>query len=123
MNQSTQTNAESPKGEVARLLAAVRSQGSQDTYGGKRNDTRFSDGFLLEFTTDLKKPKLTAPTSLHNMSENGCAFWARKKVRPRTLVYLREPSEDGKNPWIQAHVTHCTVGIRGFLVGVKFEAE
>jgi hypothetical protein len=118
------TNQPKPtRPEVELLLRSAKSTGEGDTYPGKRGATRISEGLQLEVTKDPSKSKGTFASTLHNVSESGCAFWFRQKLDRRTKMYLREFSPDNSLPWIDSFVTHCTQGIRGFLVGVSFRAD
>ncbi len=105
------------------LLRSAKSSGEADTYLGKRGATRIAEGLQLEVTNDPSTSRNTFACSLHNVSEGGCAFWFRQKLERRAKVYVREFSTDNSLPWIDALVTHCTQGIRGFLVGVSFRGD
>ncbi len=107
--------------EVELLLRSAQSSGDADSYSGKRGATRISESLQLEVTKDPSKPGGTFATTMHNVSEGGCAFWFRKKLDRRTKLYIREFSPDNSRPWIDAFVTHCTQGIQGFLLGVSFD--
>jgi len=108
--------------EIGRLIEAVRSGGDADAYAGKRHATRFAEGIVLELTTDPARPDRTQTVYMHNMSEGGFAFWSRHRIEMRTSIHVRELAEQpGARPWLPAQVTHCTVGIRGFLIGARFD--
>jgi len=106
---------------VSLFLSRVCANADPDSYSGKRDTTRFSEGVSLEVILDPKKPTRISNVYMHNASQGGCAFWAKKKIEPRTPVRLRAYTEEGEDPWIETSVTHCTVGIRGFMVGVAFD--
>lgn len=74
----------------------------------------------FEAAFDKSDPAETVPVMMHNVSDIGLAFWAKRAIGPGTDVYLREFSDDKDCAWVGAHVTHCTPGIRGFLVGAEF---
>ncbi|MEK6798751.1 MAG: PilZ domain-containing protein [Planctomycetota bacterium] len=114
--------AKADQQEIALLVAAANATGELDGYPGKRIARRTKEGLWLEITTDPKKPGSTSSVAMHNVSESGFAFWCKHKLAPRLSVWVREFSEDDSRPWIPAEVTHCTVGIRGFLVGCEFNA-
>lgn len=107
---------------VKELLAAVRRGGRQDRYAGKRKSSRFSDGSLLDMTTDPNDPSALHTVYLHNLSESGFAFWARMRLEPHAAVFIR-CSDEGDQAWIPGRVTHCTHGLRGFLVGGQFQLD
>jgi hypothetical protein len=107
--------------EIKRLIEAVRLEGEPDQYAGKRHSTRFADGLVLEMTTDTNRADRSHMVYMHNISDGGFAFWSRNKIPTRSTIFIREPAEHGHRPWIKALVTHCTFGIRGFLIGASFE--
>ena len=106
--------------EVENLLRSAQSSGEADFYAGKRGTTRISENLQLEVTKDPSKPDARFAATLHNVSEGGCAFWLRQKLDRQAPVYVREFNSEGPLPWIAALVSHCTQGIRGFLIGVSF---
>ncbi len=107
--------------EIRRLVRAASEQGDHDQYAGKRGTTRVEDAVLLEVTTDPEQPSASWTVYMHNISEAGLALWSRRNVTVRTFIFVRECSEDELNPWLPAYVTHCTMGIRGYLIGAAFE--
>lgn len=108
---------------VSVFLSRVCANAEPDSYSGKRDATRFTEGAAIEVMLDPKKPSRVSNVYLHNASDGGCAFWSKKKIAPRKAVRVRAYAEEGVDPWVKACVTHCTVGIRGFLVGVAFDVE
>jgi hypothetical protein len=124
-HMATQTNKLSPaiQAQVGRWIAAAGASGEADGYAGKRHATRFADGLYLEVTLDPAKPSATWGVYMHNVSGGGCAFWSKREVPLRGMVSVRHCGEDGPGPWIAARVTHCTRGLRGFLVGVSFQGQ
>ncbi|MDO8629408.1 MAG: PilZ domain-containing protein [Phycisphaerales bacterium] len=120
MEQSKTAKATFDKDEVRRLVSNAESSGEHDTYAGKRNSIRFAEGLQLEVTDDPSKHSVPMAVTMHNASNGGCAFWCKRKLELRSRLFLREFSADNSLPWLPAHVTHCTQGIRGFLVGVAF---
>ncbi|MBI1826149.1 MAG: hypothetical protein HY287_04220 [Planctomycetes bacterium] len=106
--------------EIARLIAAAGDTGEVDTYAGKRCQPRVSEGLQLELTTDASGSGKCRPVSMHNISERGFALWSKQKIDRSTRVFVRQFTAEGPRPWIPATVTHCTVGIRGFLIGAEF---
>ena len=106
--------------EVDRLINAAGEGGEADWYGGKRHSTRVSEPIQLEVCEDLQVPGKSWPVSMHNISAGGFALWSKRKVEPKKRLYVREFTEYGSATWLPAYVTHCTVGIRGFLIGAAF---
>ena len=107
--------------EIARLVETAAQQGEADQYAGKRHFTRFAEGMRLEVTLNPAQPSGARGVYMHNVSDGGFAFWSKKEVPARTTMFVREYTEDNSQGWLKARVTHCTVGIRGFLVGAAFE--
>ena len=108
---------------VSLFLSRVCPDAGPDAYSGKRETKRFSEEMPLEVMLDPKKPTRISNVYMHNASVNGCAFWHKKKIAPRTTVRMRAYGDEGVDPWVTACVAHCTIGIRGFLVGVTFDVE
>jgi hypothetical protein len=106
---------------VSRFLSRVCVGADPDSYSGKRDATRYTEGAPMEVMLNPKRPSRISNVYMHNASEGGCAFWFKKKIESRSTVYIRACAEEGVDPWVKAHCTHCTVGIRGYLVGVAFE--
>jgi hypothetical protein len=75
---------------------------------------------LLDITTEPKGPAEWRTVYMHNVSLGGCAFWSKRALSHKTAVWVRQVVESGQAPWLAAEVSHCTVGIRGFLIGVSF---
>ncbi len=107
--------------DVARFVERTGGGGEPDSYSGKRQSTRFSEGVTLNVTPDPAMPSATMTVYMHNVSQGGFAFWSKRRMFPRTTVFVREYTGDDAQPWLRAHVTHCTVGIRGFLIGAAFD--
>ena len=106
-------------GELRRLIKAAGNYGAADDYAGKRTGTRFAAGLLLDVTTDPADSSAVWPGQLHNISEGGFSFWSKRQVEYRAIVYIREFSPDGSGVWVPGQVIHCTLGIRGYLVGTR----
>lgn len=109
--------------EIKRLVNNAGEDGLPDKYTGKRSATRFAVGMQLDVTTDHTVSSLTWPVTMHNISESGFAFWSRQQLRNGREIYVREFSSDNSSPWLPALVTHCTRGIKGYLVGAEFSAS
>lgn len=107
--------------EINRLVVTAGEDGAPDEYAGKRDSTRFAVGMRLDVSTDPDVPSCTWPAIMHNISEGGFAFWSKRQLRQDGSVYVREFSADNSAPWLPACVTHCTVGIKGYLIGAAFD--
>lgn len=111
-----------PTEEVIEKLVGAASQcGQADRYAGKRRCPRFADGVLLEITTDPRQAAEWKTVHMHNVSASGCAFWSKRPLAIRTAVWVREVTDSEPEPWLPGEISHCTLGIRGFLIGVSFE--
>ncbi len=109
------------RSEIKRLVEAAGGLGDPDGYAGKRGSTRFAKSLQLEVTTDPENFPASRVAAMHNISTDGVAFWSKKDASRGSTLYVREfCSEEVPHPWLQAQVTHCTVGIRGYLIGVAF---
>ena len=108
--------------DIARLVATAGQAGEADMYAGKRHFTRFAEGMRLEVTLNPTQPSGSWGVYMHNVSDGGFAFWSKKEVPARTTLFVREYTDDSSQGWMKAKVTHCTVGIRGFLVGAAFNS-
>ncbi|MFH1111114.1 MAG: PilZ domain-containing protein [Planctomycetota bacterium] len=106
--------------EIRKLVTSAERQGTPDRYPGKRRRTRFTAGMRLEITTDAAIPSSSSHVIMQNVSEGGFAFWSKRELPEHTPLFVREFSRDGDGEWMAAHVRHCTVGIRGYLVGAEF---
>ena len=115
-----QSKVVADKREIRRLVSAAVAQGAPDTYAGKRASERIAAGMRLDVTTDPAVPHCAWPVVMHNISDGGFAFWSKIQLRNRTEIWVREFSADNDAPWIPAQVTHCTVGIKGYLIGAAF---
>ena len=109
--------------EVRRLIAAARRRGTSDDYTGKRDGARFAVKMPLEASTSPADSSAAWAVQLHNISESGFSFWSKQQVAPRSSIYIREFSANRTHPWVPGKVTHCTVGIRGCLVGCRIDRE
>lgn len=107
--------------EVAHLIRMAAEHGTPGSYTRKRGAPRTMDGLRLELTTDLQHSGDVHAVSMHNISKSGLAFWSNKQFKRNTTVYVRGFSADQPRPWLKANVNHCTGGMRGLLVGVKFD--
>ncbi len=106
--------------EIQRLVTTAGVDGEPDEYTGKRASTRFAVGMQLDVTTDLTASSCHWPVIMHNISDRGFAFWSKRQLRNGGDIWVREFSADNSAPWLAANVTHCTVGIKGYLIGAEF---
>lgn len=74
----------------------------------------------LDVTTDAADDSCAWPVTMHDISDRGFAFWSKRRLRNGACIFVREFSADNSSPWLPARVTHCTVGIRGYLIGAEF---
>ena len=102
-------------------MTSAQEQGAPDRYTGKRQQMRFSAGMRLEITTDPGMPSASVHVIMQNVSEGGFAFWSKRELRQHAPLFVREYSDEGDREWVAAQVRHCTVGIRGYLVGAEFD--
>lgn len=107
--------------EIERLVTEAGVDGEPDAYTGQRASTRFAVGMRLDVTMDPALPASTWPVIMHNISDGGFAFWSKKQLRNSSEIWVREFSADNTAPWIPARVSHCTVGIKGYLIGAMFD--
>jgi len=107
--------------EVELLLDSARSTGESDSYAGKRASSRITEALQLEVKIDQPRQPGPHATTMQNISETGCAFWFRNKLDRGAKVFIREFTGDSSMPWIEAFVARSTQGLKGYLVGVRFE--
>lgn len=103
------------------LVGIAKEQGEPDSYAGKRTWTRYRTGMRLDVTNDPTDPSVVCSAIMENVSVGGCSFWTKRRLPQDTRVFVREFPTDEETEWLPAAVHHCTVGIRGFLVGVAFD--
>jgi len=106
--------------EIKRWLETAEQNGEFDNYAGKRSTPRFVEGMPLQVSMNPSLRTESFGGHMHNVSETGFAFWSKTEVAPRTTLYVRDANLDGNGGWLEAWVTHCTRGIRGFLIGAAF---
>lgn len=107
--------------EVGHLIRMATEYGTSDSYTGKRRTPRIKDGLRLELTIDPQQSGDVHAVSMHDISKSGLALWSKKEFKHNTIVYIREFSAGRPRPWLKSRVNHCTSGLRGFLIGVKFD--
>lgn len=107
--------------EISRLVFEAAQVGIPDRYKGKRECTRYAAGLLFDVTADPHEPGEARPVSMHNISYGGFAFWSRTQLALGQSLAIGEFTQDGHHVWLWSMVTHCTRGIKGFLIGVQFD--
>jgi hypothetical protein len=120
MDSPHETSPKADPDEIKRLVDVAGETGQPDHYSGKRGAARFRAGMQLDVTTDPGEPACTWPVNMHNISSQGFAFWSKRQLRQGAEICVREFSSEDSAPWLPARVTHCTVGIKGYLVGAEF---
>jgi len=111
----------SDTGATIGLVALARKQGERDVYSGKRTWVRFALGMQIDVTLDPTLPDSSWQVIMHNVSGGGIGFWSRREIPAGTLVHISDHSADQRLVWLPAHVIHCTVGLRGYLIGASFD--
>lgn len=106
--------------EIERLVHTASTDGERDDHAGRREVVRFAVGMRLDVTTNPGDEAVIQPVTMHNISEHGFAFWIKERIDRRQNIWVREFSPDNSKGWVAAQVTHCTKGIRGFLIGAEF---
>jgi hypothetical protein len=108
---------------VRRLVKVASRGGPVNDYTGKRAATRFGSDIWLEATTDPADATATWPAELHNISESGFSFWSKRRLGYGSSVFIREFSADRAHAWLPGKVMHCTIVLRGFLVGCRIDRQ
>jgi hypothetical protein len=120
MSTTPKPTPEDQAREVTRLLTQAARQGHGDLYEGKRREQRYTAPYALE-ADGVGDPPQNVPVILQDISANGLACWSKRKLPEEAAVRVREFTSDDSGVWLSARVTHCTPGIRGFLVGAEFD--
>lgn len=121
-NSSTSSGTNpSSNADLAELVEMAKEVGQADSYAGKRNNTRFKVGERLDICTDPQNASTCSVASLHNISNDGAAFWMKVQQIPGNSLFVRQFLSSGETGWVASEVRHCTRGIKGFLVGVTFK--
>ncbi len=102
------------------LLSAAREQGKPDVYPGKRGWLRYDLGMRVRISTDPTLETAAFYVNLHNISGGGVGFWSKREIKPNTRIYIYDALDQSKPSWIAATVRHCSLGMRGHLVGAQF---
>jgi hypothetical protein len=107
---------------VARLIQVAKTRGSADVYAERRRTKRVAEGIPLEVTFDPLNESASFAVTMRDISEGGVSFWSTGEMDLGVKLHVREFSP-GKSPsWIPVRVKHCTMAVRGYLVGAAFEA-
>lgn len=107
--------------EIDRILVDAARTGAADFFGGKRAQLRFQARKPFEMEADVNDSRLNFAVALHDISATGLSCWSKHRLEDKAPVRLREFTGDDSGVWIAARVAHCTPGIRGYLVGARFE--
>jgi len=107
--------------EIARIVTSAARTGSGDFYGGKRAHKRFVSPVAFEMDAETSAGRDRYSVALHDVSASGLACWSKHRLADDAPVRLREFSGDDSGVWLSARITHCTPGIRGFLIGAEFD--
>lgn len=105
---------------LRKMMELAADTGEPDVFLGKRRWVRYEVMMRLEAA---QASGSSAPWSVvaQNVSGGGVAFWSRGRLAPGTAILVRPWSATKTEPWLTATVIHCTVGIRGYLVGAAFD--
>ncbi|MFQ5590648.1 MAG: ATP-binding protein [Phycisphaerae bacterium] len=103
------------------LLELARNQGDRDTYAGKRRWVRYTLGMQIDVTTDPTVDGETWSVITHNVSGGGIGFWSKRELEVGSEVYILDHAAGTTPTWLPARVAHCTVGLRGYLIGASFD--
>jgi len=114
--------SDATESEIKPLVQSAGEENHADDSTCQRGSTRFAVGMQLDVSTDPGAPNCTWPVTMHNVSDTGFAFWSKRQFRMGSEIYVREFSANNDLPWGRAAVTHCTTGIKGFLIGAEFSA-
>ncbi|MCH8220486.1 MAG: PilZ domain-containing protein [Proteobacteria bacterium] len=113
--------------QVARLAFGrteiVLEIGEPDTYAGKRAWTRYRLGMRVEATTDPTRSSASWHVNIHDVSGGGIAFWSKEKRPIASAVWVRDYIEKDRRKWLKGRVAHCTVGLRGHLIGLALDEK
>lgn len=112
-----------PSAEVSDWVESAKECGQPDTYAGKRGGIRFKVGERIDVSSDSCSSAISSVAILHNISDDGAAFWLKTAQEPGKKLHIRPFLPHGESPWIPAEVRHCTRGIKGFLIGVNFTSR
>lgn len=112
-----------PTQPVAELVDSSLTHGERDVFLGKRQWVRCYLGARLEVTADPHGKSGLRRAVMHNISGGGMGFWSAEPFDSDAVIYIRhdDDTRSQPQPWIEARVMHCSLGIRGHLIGVAFK--
>lgn len=105
---------------IARWLDAAREKGQPDLFAGNRNWTRYAWGQELEVTVDTGDGSDMWTAAMHNVSGGGFGFWSKRQLDVGAVIQVRDTTAGEQEDRVTAEVRHCTVGVRGYLIGAAF---
>jgi len=103
------------------ILQVARSEGKADAFVGKRAFARYSIGLSTQLSLDPTGPRPPWSAVTHNVSGGGMGLWSRERLSVGTVVYIRDLNDESSDVWLAGRVRHCSVGIRGYLLGIELE--
>ncbi len=109
------------KGGIPAILQFAHKEGTKDVFAGKRSYGRYNIGVSTELSIDPDNANASWSVVTHNVSGGGMGLWSRKRLAVGTPVHVRDTSETKSVTWIPGSVRHCSVGIRGYLLGISFD--
>ena len=80
MTTQSDRAAQSDEREISRLVTVASQENRRDVYAGKRRWRRYSTGMKLEAVFDRADTSDAFPVTMHNVSEIGLAFWAKRAL-------------------------------------------
>ncbi len=119
MAESQKINHASSTIRKPQLLQRAKREGKKDVYSGKRIWMRYSMGARVKVSTDPTDTSAAWDVSLLNISGGGIGFWSNHRIPPGDTIYILD-SNDEEPIWLTTEVVHCTVGMRGHLIGAVF---
>ena len=101
------------------LLIEASLEGSEDVYLVRRKHQRHTHDIRLEWQNDEADDQLMAGV-LADISQAGLALWVREKLKMGDEIVVRRWPGRDEDVWIPGEVRHCELGLKGYLVGVRF---
>jgi signal transduction histidine kinase/DNA-binding response OmpR family regulator len=105
------------------LLIRAREQGEPDVFSGKRGWVRHELGMVVEVSTDPTRKPASWRATMHNISGGGIGIWSKLDLPVGSLIHVRDCAEGDKPVWLTGRVSHSTLGLRGYLVGIAFQEQ
>ena len=103
------------------LLVRARQEGKPDVFAGKRSWRRYVLGLTVELSTNPADESASWDAAMHNVSGGGMGVWSKSRLPAGSEVYIRDGGSAGQPAWLAGRVTHCTLGLRGHLIGIRFD--